>query len=407
MIILSNAFFTNMPHSEVISQGGPANFARLFKDYISTLDKPHKWVGILMEKSDKDKAYTHKKYSAPNRVYYNLYVPRKTFENILQAKDAYNADKVLNYPIEKLSILMKKQKPDVVFLNGFGLLNWMLLKAANRIGIPVVIQHAGIWTKELNIHKDLYTKYGLQIMKNMEKDSTYLSDTEIFLNKWSMNFYLNNVAKGPVNNRVVIPLPFNFHSFKEMIFNNKSSLFKFDKEKLNIGIVARWDKIKNHNAFLNLAEMAYEHKLPWNFHSIVNIPNIQKYKRIKNKYKKYINIIPPMNRLNISNFYKSIDLLILPSVFDVSPTVVLEAIASNTPIIISPNVGFTNEFYNHGGKDWIIDPSNTKQLIKKIKLLKNKKMPAQLKKHIISIHDNNKVFSAYIDLFSEMKNKLN
>ena len=404
MLILSNGFPTNLPDSEKVSQGGPANFARLFINHLLSSNADHRWVGVMLESTHSGSVRLKEVFSSNYRGYYRLYVPKSYINKVTRAKyDNIDPADVWQKPIGQLTKLIQQEKPDVVFLNGFGILNWMLLKAAKQANIPVVIQHAGIWTKELEIHKDHYSEHGRQLLKEMEKDSTQLSAVEIFLNRWSRDYYHNNVAKGEIRKTEVIPLPFDFASFKQLSAGEGTSIFDFDKQFFHIGIIARWDEIKNHKAVLGLAKCAHDKKLPWQFHAVVDIPNTKKYKKDKLEYERYVDVVAPLDRAGISDFCRSIDLLFLPSLFDVSPTVVLEAVALGTPIAISPNVGYVHDFITCGGSAWVINPTHAERAIESISRIKNKKMPAALKKRLLSIHDHRKVFPAYLEIFAEAR----
>jgi len=407
MIILTNGFPTNMPDSEKVSQGGPANFARLFKDYLSSVGAKEDWIGLMLQGSLSKTTRLVKKYSFPHRDYYQLCVPRYMFRDIVQAKTKGDSGLILRKPINRLTALMRKTKPDIVFLNGFGLLNWLLLKAAEIEGIPVVIQHAGIWTKELQIHKKLYTTAGRKMMKEMEKDSTRLTVAEIFLNKWSQIYYQSHVAKRTDKESHIIPLPFDFSSFKKLGLgiSQTPSPFKMDTGYFNIGTIARWDEIKNHKAILALAKEISLQKLLWQVYVVTTIPDVKKYRKTKNEYEKYIKVIPALDRSGISDFCQSVDLLIQPSLFDVSPTVVLEAISSGTPIAISPNIGYIHNFLKHKAKDWVLDFSDTGQTIAQLKRLIDRKMPKVLREFLLVTHDHRTVFNSYLNLFSRFGRK--
>ncbi|MDQ3015027.1 MAG: glycosyltransferase [bacterium] len=404
MIILTNGFPTNMPDSEKVSQGGPANFARLFKDYLTSIRAKDHWIGVMIQGSPSQTTRLVKKYNLPKREYYRLFIPKKILRNIVRAKIKGDSSQILEVPIARLTALMRESKPDIVFLNGFGMLNWMLLKAARTVGIPTVIQHAGIWTKELRIHKDLYTLAGRKMMEEMEKDSTRLTAAEIFLNEWSKDYYHSNVAKRSDNEDHIIPLPFNFSTFKDLRteVSRISTPFELDTKLFNIGIIARWDKIKNHKAILALAKEINHQKLPWQIYAVTTIPDIPKYKKIKKEYEKYIKVIPALDRPGVSAFCQSVDLLIQPSLFDVSPTVVLEAISSGTPIAISPTVGHVHNFLKHQAIDWVLDFSDARQVVGKIKKISGRPMPNDLKNFLISAHDHRNVFDAYLNLFSRI-----
>lgn len=401
MTILSNGFPTNMPDSENVSQGGPANFARLFSAYIKKNTKD-RWIGIMFQTTNLKTTELEKVFTFPRINYYKLYFPGQQLQDITQAETKIDPALILKKSIEVLADLIRQKKPDVVFLNGFGLFNWMLLKAAQQTGVPVVIQHAGIWTKELWIHKALYSVAGRKIMEKMERDSSELTAAEIFLNEWSRDYYHKNVAKRLDKQNYIIPLPFNFSVFKKLSTNKIDSQFFFDEQKLHIGVIARWDEIKNHKLIFSLAKEAKKLQLPWQIHTITNIPDQLKSQNIKKQYEKIIDVIAPLDRAGISDFCNSVDLLLQPSLFDVSPTVVLEAIASNTPIAISQNVGYVHDFKTYQAKDWILS-NDTSSVIKQIKKIANKPMPATLKKRLRTAHDNERVFASYLNLFTKVK----
>lgn len=403
MIILSNGFTTNMPNSEEVSQGGPANFARLFSASVVS-DARNKWIGVVFQTSNSDNVRLKKIFSFSQKEYLKMYIPRKALKQILQAKKSVNPEKIFDVSITRLTNFIKKNKPDVIFLNGFGIFNWVILKAGQRAGVPVIIQHAGILTKEVRLHKHLYSKAGLKVMERMEKDSTNLTDAEIFLNTWSRDYYKKHVAKRYDDNAVVIPLPFDFSAFNNTPKDQKKSIIKNPKGYLSIGTIARWDKIKNHKAILALARAAKSQGLAWKFYAVAKIPELHP---LKKDYKKNVTVFPSLDRIGISDFCRSMDLLILPSIFDVSPTVVLEAIATDTPVAISDHVGYVNKFIECGAKKWIVDFNNPDKALRRIKSLARKPMPQMLRREIAEDHNYVKIFSAYINLFEKVISEKN
>ncbi len=405
MLILSNGFPTNLPDSDIVSQGGPANFARLFINYILSSGAEHKWVGVMLEGSNSRGIYMEEVFASTYRRYYRLRAPKAIINKVTQAKSSRVKPVVAwKKPIAALVSLIEEQKPDVVFLNGFGVFNWMLLQAAKETNTPVVIQHAGIWTKELGIHKDRYTEQGRKLLERMEQDSTELSSIEIFLNTWSREYYATHVASGDARKTEIVPLPFDFTSFKQLHSSVTASKFSFSTKKFHVGIIARWDEIKNHAAVLALAKAARAQKLPWQFHAIVDIPASEDAATVQ-EYKKYVDVIPPVDRAGISAFCSAVDLLLLPSLFDVSPTVVLEAVALKTPIVISETVGYVRDFASHGAAEWVIDPSDVAQSLENLKNIMGKEMPADFTNYIVRAHNHTQVFATYLELFEIAKLK--
>lgn len=401
MHILSNAFPSNMPDAEQISQGGPANFAHLFIKHIVSRTT-HRWTGVLFESVSAGATTCEKKHTFQQQEYYQLRVLRSALQSVVAAKKIVDPALLLKKPIQHIVELIKAQKPDIIFLNGFGIYNWILLKAGEITQTPVVIQHAGIWTKELSIHKKRYSTAGRKIMELMEQDSTRIASFEIFLNEWSKKYYHSAIANGAEQNSGVVPLPFDFASFKKLVAQKSATVFAFDSATVHIGIIARWDDIKNHGAVLALAKEAKRRKLPWEFHAVTSIPETDQYTRARAAYAKHVDIVPPLDREGIAQFCKAVDLLVLPSRFDVSPTVVLEAVASNTPIVISSTVGFADAFQKWGGKNWVVDFTDTAHAASCIKKLLGKPMPKQLLTTIKQNHKATTVFVAYLRIFNNV-----
>ncbi|MBP7770398.1 MAG: glycosyltransferase family 4 protein [Candidatus Pacebacteria bacterium] len=401
MRILTNGFPTNIPGSPVHSQGGPANFARLFSDYIGGLPGGHEMVSVFY----KDGPVRHKEpvavHSTPGHTHYCLAIPRGTFRRVTQALVWGDPAELLRTPLSQIGRFIREQNPDVLFLNGYGLFNWMLLHCAKEAGIPVVIQHAGIWTKELRLHGYRYSRAGRRIMEQMEKDSSELSSVEIFLNSWSRDYYRKRVAAGQARRTEIVPLPFDFNSFNQLSASAKRGRFsRFNKSKMHIGVIGRWDAIKNHDAVLAMAQAAKKNGLPWQFHAVVAIPDSED-KAKKRAYTDTVDVIEPLDREGISDFCRSVDLLVMPSLFDVSPTVVLEAMALDTPIAVSPTVGFAPVFAAHGARSWVINPSDADKAVGRISRILGKKIPPALREKIISMHDHARVFDTYLQIFEE------
>lgn len=401
MRILTNGFPTNLPGSATMSQGGPANFAALFARYLAQFHPGHELISVMYE-NGRTVQGVERVHATAGHSQYMLKIPRALFRKVTRSKNRQDVPVfLLEQPLKRLLAFVREQKPDVVFLNGYGLFNWMLLKAADQAGVPVVIQHAGIWTKELRLHRRRYTPAGLRFMEQMEKESSRLASVEVFLNQWSRNYYRNHVAKGEARRIEIVPLPFDFGSFERLSANATRGRFAFAKNTLHIGVIGRWDKIKNHHAVLALAKKARKRGLAWQFHSVVHIPDTWGNRRIKRDYESIVDVIPPLDRDGISDFCRSVDLLIMPSLFDVSPTVVLEAMALDTPIVVSPTVGFAPTFTACGGRAWVVNPKDTERAMKRIAQVAGKKMPRALREKIIKMHDHREVFETYLQLFAD------
>ncbi|MFA5124636.1 MAG: glycosyltransferase family 4 protein [Patescibacteria group bacterium] len=399
MLILSNDYSNNLPNSKHHAKGGPANFAKRFKSFLKI--EGHVWLGLIVEFNSIESPELKFINKTKSLQYYRLKVPGSLAKKIGRTPNKINAEKLFGPAIDLIAGLIKETQPDIIFLNGYAISNWLILKAAQKEKIPVAIQHAGIWTKELRVYKDFFSLAGRKIMEGMEKEIPKIAAADIFLNDWSRRYFNAHVAKTAKNKTYIIPLPIDFAFYQKADKKNK----KISKDTFNIGIISRWDRIKNHELIAHLAEQARKNGLPWKFYSITKIPRTSKNKEIKKLYRKNIKIIPQTNQVGIRNFCKKMDLIILPSQFETAGFVVLESVASGTPIAISENVGFVDAFKKYGAQDWVIDFNNPSSAIKEIIAIANKPMPDKLKNFLFSNHQSDKVFKNYIKLFKNIIKK--
>jgi glycosyltransferase involved in cell wall biosynthesis len=409
MKILTNEYSCNIPDFKKPAKGGPANFARLFFNFTDKNSKKHLWQGIIFRELDqKNNSYSLSKTKdlRANREIFLFKMPRSFTTAILKANKDGDPRLILSEPISRLSKFIKKISPDIVFLNGFSLGNWIIMEAARLANVPIAVQHAGLWGVELDIYKDFYSPAGIKMMKDMERDVSRFATAEIFLNNFTKEYFDKNILKDKRQRRSlvkVIPLPVELSFFKSR--RQKNSRFLFDRKTFHIGIIARWDRIKNHEALADLAQAANKKGLPWLFHSVTKIPDSKKKAALKNKYRRNIDIIGHLTKEDIKEFCSSNDLMIVPSKFDVSPTTLLEALACGTPTAISKNVGFVDDYKKHGAKDWIVDFDNPDKAIRQIKKILRKKIPVKLINELERKHDSKKILKEYLSLFQEITKK--
>lgn len=391
MKILSNDYETNLPGAGKASQGGTAIFSQALSNFL--IKRGHKWVGLII-KPEKTKAPSlFSIFEKNDQSFWRLIVPKK-HDLLKNAKNLAEIEAFFRPTINLVSGLIKKVNPDVIFLNGAYLNPWIILKAGEGLNIPIIAKHPGIWKKELERYPKLYAENSLKNLLEMEQDFSRLSSYEIFLNDWSRGIYQKEVFPVDNSRTEIIPLP---------ITPIKSPGRKqTNKKTYNIGVVARWDRIKNHEAVLALAKIAKEKGLPWNFYSVTSIPATNARKQFKEDYKRYISVEPPKNHQKLNKFYKKMDLMILASHFDVSPHVVPEALFNNTPTLISPNVGWISDYRLSGADEWIIDFQNPVEVINRIIKLKNKTIPKKLLKTLKRNSDPEYSLKKFLNVFKKL-----
>ncbi|MEO5927358.1 MAG: glycosyltransferase family 4 protein [Patescibacteria group bacterium] len=397
MRILSNDYLTNLPAASHAASGGPAGFARTFSSYLAA--HGHAWIGVVHQHKQKDETAVRKTATAHNAEYYSFTRQKNHSSTFLQSTKAIDPRVWFSVQIEALRKLIRRVQPDLLFLNGFSLYAWELLEAARLEEIPIVIQHAGILQVEVEQYKDMFPAPARKAMLQMEREIVEAASAQVFLNEFSHDAFCARVANVPPEQAVFIPLPYN----EQFITKEAPSSIKQRKGGPTvIGSVARWDRIKNHQAILALAQEAKRQGLDWSFRCVTKIPDTPVKRQFKKRYAKTIEVVAPMPPADLSRFYASSDILILPSHFDVSPTVVMEAALLNRGTLISPTVGWVSEYQACGLNDWIIDFTHPAEVVTRIHTLlartSIKRFQTSIKKH----HAPSTVFAAYLRLFSSV-----
>ncbi len=276
----------------------------------------------------------------------------------------------------------------------------MILQAAKEENKKIAVQHAGILTKEIDIYRDFFSVRGRELLIQMEKNITDIVDCEIFLNEFSRNIYNNTVRKVPAAKSKIIPLPFLGKIYE------KCKLKSINPDKyFKIGIIARWDRIKNHEAVLSLASAIKKENLFWKIYSVTKIPETKMKQEFKKQYRSYIEVVPQMPYEQISGFIKKMDIMILPSKFDVSPNVVMEAANEGIATLISANVGWINEYQRNGCNRLITDFARPQGVIRTIQTINSPQIVRKIRRmfgQILKKHEKNRIFDIYLKLFKNL-----
>lgn len=395
MHILSTDSPANVPGSPTIEQGGLARFSAQLADYLKKSD--HQYTGIIIRKAEISQPKVKTVYKRASTQFIDFAFPAELARKVRKAEQPINPSVILNKTIESIREQLRILKPDVVLINGMFLSPWLLLKAAYQEGIPVVQLHAGILHIEVDTYAEYYTTHAAKASKQFEKDAASLATKQIFLNSYSEDVFQKKVKRTPKSKRCIIPLPTPFNkSSKRQTKDKKPS------KTIHVGLVARWDRIKNHNAVLALAEEITAQKLAIKLHVITTILESDKLLKMKERYRELINIHEPTDSDGILKFFRSMDIAILPSLFDVSPTVVLEAASQGVGTIISPSVGWVNHYRKTGNSAWVGDFSKPKAIIKKIEKLAGTSLSTKLINLFEKEHDPEKIFKQYINLFKSL-----
>lgn len=397
--ILFNDSHSNLPSNDTIPQGGPASFSGKLSAYFNKKEKNVELISILFSHNPNTQDIFIKETIGKHK-YYELYYPRekllKTYSKEFTKKDYL---KFLEPWLMEVDKIFEMSKPDIVFLNGFSISNWLIMEAAYRRKIPISIQHAGIWKKELTVSQKHFSKSIKKIFASLEKEIYVKASHQIFLNEFSRDvfFDIHNIPqnKNTFSKTSIIPLPIEIKGFKPATLT--------DKKVYKLGVVARWDGIKNHDAVLRLAKYVEKFNLPQSIEVVTGLT--EKLTDYKTEYQKHVSIVKPMSPDELKTFYKNQDIILIPSRFDVSPTVLMEALLLGKPVIISSSVGWVSDFHRFNLNKLIINPNDSGKTIYDIinKLIIDKdiyiKRFTKFQNKIINKHSIEKVFDNYYKVF--------
>lgn len=375
-------------------KGGTERFARDFSAFL--VEQGHTWVGVVQgspEQTDAWEACGEENGKQFFRIGSRA-IASAAFESMTSAEEVAKA---FEPEINNFKEILREVRPDTVFLNGFIPYSWFLLRAAMEEGIPTAFQHAGILAKEMGCYPDLYSEGSLNMMKLLERNATEAATANIFLNEHSKKACMELVHPASLQGVSILPLPHAGWSYRDSAPRVS--------ESRSIGVVARWDRIKNHPAVLSLAKEIQAQSLPWTITAVTTIPATNKNLEFKEEYKSLIKVLAPMDHEALRVFYREQDVCLLPSLFETAGGVVAEALAEGTPTLISEGVGWVDEYREAGMDSWIVDFNNPEKVVATLKEHFNRAAwleTAKLASDIQENHDPEKVFNGYLSVFKNL-----
>jgi len=238
--------------------------------------------------------------------------------------------------------LIKEIAPDVICLidrfSGF---------FPSRLNVPkiYVMHEAGTLDllRPYEIHSNMLNSVIFYIKKIFDNGVMRRSDKIVALN----SFYEEYLRRKGFNNVVKIPTGIDIQNFS-------------NKEDENFVLYAgRFDWNKNVCSLVNI--FAQVHKLHPDYHLYLVGAGRQE-KRIRSLVKEngiqsYVKIIHWLPRKKLMEFMSRCSVFVLPSFFEVSPVVVLEAMASGKPVIARANMG-TVDIMLHGKNGYLYNDEN-------------------------------------------------
>ncbi len=264
--------------------------------------------------------------------------------------------------IEKTKDILRQESPDVVLINGTYSTPWILAQAAQELGIPLVLRYAGVLQKEVS-HKNFFIKRRLLAYERWLASS---ATSIIFPSRVCQKIVEKEIVGHAVQRSMVIPNP----------AVPPKNLMRRKAGRFTICAIGRWTSIKNFQAFV-----ALHHELlsqQWQHRAVMVTSYWDKAFDIPETIEKK----KQMSQEDLFKFYRSIDLLVVPSHFETFCNVAAEALVSGTSVLVSKNVGFSEILIKCGLKRMVIDsfdnPVKVAQAVQRI--AKTKLSQSEIKK---------------------------
>jgi glycosyltransferase involved in cell wall biosynthesis len=251
-------------------------------------------------------------------------------------------------------LLTLKLKPDVIFdqgLDGYGLLARLLTKKPYLVyGVGTDVNGKynargirGFFSKRYARLILLHASLALALSQNMKVRMEQILNRDI-------KVLTNGVDLAEVEKNLAKELPERFGK-KQIIF------------------VGNIRPVKGIEYLINAMRLIVE-KEPTTRLVIVGSYNSNFIKRIPSDISEKIYLIGFVDNNKVSGFMKSSDILVLPSLSEGVPNVLLEAMAVGLPIVAT-NVGGIPEIISDGINGFLVEPRSSQQLAEKILLLLN------------------------------------
>ena len=245
--------------------------------------------------------------------------------------------------------IIKREKPDLILINGTYFVPWSLFQAGSALKVPMVLHYHGILSKETAHYDTSLQKIILEMEKTFDNDNLLY----VFPSKLAKKTVENEVFGHKISKTAIIP-----NSIPDHFFNiEKTGLAK------NVAFVGRWSAIKNPQFIKKIINFDRKEK---GGHSFNIVSDIEKMKKDSMSNLSYIKVYDPMSSRKLAKFYEKMGIIISPSLFETYGNVAQESIASGTPALISSNMGVSETFRDLGLSDYIVNFKSTQDVYNKI-----------------------------------------
>lgn len=332
--------------------GGPiynATFlTRFLSDEFETL-----LIGGLPEKGESDSLHILEEYG----VEPILLPEMKRKPNFLSDRKA----------LKKIKEIIAEYKPDIVHTHASkaGALG---RKAALDMKVPVVVH-----TFHGHVFHSYFGKVKTELYKFIERKLAQKSTGIIAISDLQKNELVNTYKIASENKVNVIPLGFNLQKFNQNLSEKRKIVrekFQLSKDQVAVAIIGRLAPVKNHSLFLETVALLQKETNKKLVFFIVGDGELRDEiaQKVAELSKKGIDIRMTSWIKDINEFNAGMDIICLTSNNEGTPVSIIEAQASQVPIV-STNVGGVQNVMIDNETGYIVPKNNARIFADKLLVL--------------------------------------
>ncbi len=350
-------------------------------------------VDIVRKYSQSDKITNTRKTNGNTTIIAQDIFCRKLKDVLPEISTLQELENEYGAIVEFFKESIKREKPNLIVINGTYFIPWCLYLASKSFNIPTIIHYHGIITKETE-HWDSSAHL---LMKQMEQTFDNSRLQYIFPSLLAKEVVEKEVFGHPIAQSAILPNAIPSHFFSLTAGGNARK----------VGIVGRWVHIKN---FQFVKDFITYNKKNNNYFDISVITDMKDVSPEDEKFlRKSVHLLEGMSSADLGAFYADMGIILCPSHFESYGNVAQETIASGTPALIGNNMGVTETFRMLGLDDYIVDFSSVKDVYEKAKKMSglrvDKEIRLKMKQALSSRVVNTELLRIYTQTVKTMRKR--
>ena len=320
-------------------------------------------IGGLPEEGESDSLHIPQEYGVKPRIIEEL----KRIPNLKSDREAY----------KKIKEIILEFKPDIVHTHA-SKAGAIGRRAAYACKVPVIVH-----TFHGHVFHSYFGKLKTHLFKFIERKLARKSTAIIAISEIQKKELSDIHHICPAEKIHVIPLGFDLQKFQDNIFQKREKTraeFKLIEDDVAVAIIGRLTKIKNHAFFLEVVEKLVQQGTNATFFIVGDGELMQeiteKANELKQKYQAKIVLTSWIK--DIATFNAGMDVICLTSDNEGTPVSLIEAQASNVPVITT-DVGGVKDIIAEGKTGFVIKKGDLEDYVKKLgNLINNKELRTEL-----------------------------